>query len=150
MAAGLDYRVEIEAPRELREMLERGLNVTRWRSDPEMNAERLKRLVDEAALEARETAATEGYFSAQVSAGIDQSAEPWVVRVRVEPGERTRVGELEIRFSGPATSDGEARPLLKRVRDNWTLRRGQPFRQVECASWRAGAMQRRRSCKARR
>jgi translocation and assembly module TamA len=152
IAAGLDYRVEIEAPRELREMLERGLNVTRWRLDPEMNAERLKRLVDEAVLEARETAATEGYFSAQVSAGIDQSAQPWMVRVRVEPGERTRVGEVDIRFSGPAESDGGARALLKRVRDNWTLRRGQPFRQAEwdaakrqavreLAGWRYAAAQ---------
>ena len=152
MAAGFEYRVEIEAPRELRALLERGLNVTRWRFDPEMNAERLKRLVDEAVSEARETAATEGYFSAKVNATIDQSAEPWVVRIRVEPLERTRVASVEIRFSGPATTDGQARALLKRVRDGWTLRRGQPFRQAdwdaakraalrEAASWRYAAAQ---------
>ena len=133
-AAKLDYRVEIDAPRELKQVLEKGLNIVRWRGDPEMDDERLKRLVDEAIRESREAAATEGYFSAHVQAQVDSSAEPWVVRLRVEPGERTRVKSVDIRFSGPVTSDGEARPYLERARDNWTLRRGEPFRQAEWES----------------
>ena len=133
-AAKLDYRVEIDAPKELKQVLEKGLNIVRWRGDPEMDDERLRRLVDEAIRESREAAATDGYFSAHVQAAIDSSAEPWVVRLRVEPGERTRVSEVEIRFSGPATSDGEARPHLQRARQNWTLRPGQPFRQDEWES----------------
>jgi translocation and assembly module TamA len=136
--ARLDYRVEIEAPRELKATLEKGLNIVRWRLDPDMDAERLKRLVDEAVHEAREAAATDGYFSAQVRAEIESAEEPWVVRLRVEPGERTRVHEVEIRFSGPATSDGEARSLLAKVRENWPLRRGQPFRQED---WEAAKRQ---------
>jgi len=130
-AARIDYRVEIQAPGELKTTLERGLNVVRWKDDPEMDAERLKRLVDEAVRESREAAATEGYFSAQVRAEIDSSAEPWVVRLRVEPGERTRVHDIELRFLGPAANDAEARGLLEKVRAGWTLRRGQPFRQQD-------------------
>jgi translocation and assembly module TamA len=133
-AAKLDYRVEIEAPRELKEVLEKGLNIVRWRGDPEMDEERLKRLVDEAIRESREAAATDGYFSAHVQAQVDSSGEPWVVRLRVEPGERTRVSGVEIRFSGPAASDGEARPYMERARQNWSLRPGQPFRQGEWES----------------
>ena len=129
--ARLDYRVEIEAPREMKATLEKGLNIVRWRLDPEMDEERLKRLVDEAVSETRETAATEGYFSAQVRAELDASSEPWVVHLRVQPGERTRVGEIEIRFTGPVATDGEAQQHLKKVRENWLLRRGQPFRQEE-------------------
>ena len=67
-AAKLDYRVEIDAPRELKDVLEKGLNIVRWRTDPEIDEERLKRLVDEAIRESREAAATEGYFSARVNA----------------------------------------------------------------------------------
>ena len=37
----------------------------RWQNDPQMNAEQLRRLVKDAEREAREAAATEGYFSAQ-------------------------------------------------------------------------------------
>jgi translocation and assembly module TamA len=136
--AKLDYRVEIEAPRELKATLEKGLNLVRWRLDPDMDAERLKRLVDEAVHEAREAAATEGYFSAQVRAEVESAGDPWVVRLSVEPGERTRVQDVDIRFSGPATSDGEARPRLARVRENWTLRPGRPFRQDD---WEAAKRQ---------
>ena len=129
--AKLDYRVEIDAPGNLKATLEKGLNIVRWRLDPEMDEDRLKRLVDEATRESREAAATEGYFSARVHAEVDSSSDPWVVRLRIEPGERTRVQEVDLRFSGPATTDGEARPHLRRVRQSWTLRPGQPFRQVD-------------------
>ena len=138
-AAALEYRVEIEAPAALAKLLER-LSLLRWRGDPDMNAERLRRLVDEAVAEAKEALATEGYFSADVSSSIEQSSEPWLVRLRVEPGPRTRVGEVEIRFSGPVTADGEARSLMNRVRQGWTLRRGQPFRQEDWEAAKRGAV----------
>jgi len=131
---GLQYRVQIEAPRDIADMLRQGLNLARWQNDPQMTPEQLRRLAEEAVREARETAATEGYFSARVALSIEEAVEPWVVRLRVDPGERTEVGEIDIRFSGPAVDDEEARDALKRVRDNWTLRRGQPFRQ---ADWEA-------------
>ena len=40
-------------------------------------------------------------------------------------------GEVDIRFLGPATSDVEARSRMDKVRENWLLRPGQPFRQEE-------------------
>ena len=126
----LEYRVDIDAPPPLAKLLER-LSIMRWRDDPDMNPERLSRLVDEAVFEAKQACATEGYFSAQVASSIDQSAEPWVVHLHVNPGGRARVGDVNIRFTGPIVSDGEARPLVGRVRQNWSLRRGQPFRQED-------------------
>jgi translocation and assembly module TamA len=134
-AQALSYRLEIDAPRELAETLKKGLALARWQegkaSDPQMNAERLRRLADDAVREAREVAATEGYFSAQVSAQIDEGVTPRLVRLAVEPGARTHVAHAELRFSGPATQDPEARELFERVRDTWRLRRGQPFRQAD-------------------
>jgi len=131
---GLQYRVQIEAPRNIADMLRQGLNLARWQQDPQMTPEQLRRLAEEAVREARETAATEGYFSARVQLSIEEGVEPWIVRLSVDPGERTHVGEIDIRFLGPAVQDEEARNALKRVRDTWTLRRGQPFRQ---ADWEA-------------
>ena len=139
-AATLEYRVDIEAPPELAALLERGLSLMRWRDDPDMNGERLRRLVDESVREAKEAAATEGYFSAQVDATVDSAVEPWVVRLQVAPGSRTRVGEIDIRFSGPIVADGEARKVLERVRQNWSLRRGQPFRQEDWAAAKRDAV----------
>jgi translocation and assembly module TamA len=130
------YRVEIDAPRELARTLQSGLNLVRWASDPEMRdpemgPQRLKRLLEEAEREAREVAATEGYFGARVTTRIDESTQPRTVHLSLQPGERTRVGSVEIRFSGPAAEDPEAREALERVREQWRLRRGQPFRQED-------------------
>ncbi|HEX7055453.1 MAG TPA: autotransporter assembly complex family protein [Burkholderiales bacterium] len=133
-AATLEYRVQIDAPEPLAATLEQGLTLMRWRDDPEMSPERLRRLVDESVREAREAAATEGYFAAEVSAGIDSSVEPWLVRLEVRPGERAHVADVDIEFSGPIAEDDEAREIRRRVRQNWSLRRGQPFRQED---WQA-------------
>lgn len=129
--AQLQYRVEIEAPREMADTLRQGLNLARWQNDPQMTPEQLRRLAEEAVREARETAATEGYFSASVSVSVEEGADPWIVRLTMDPGERTEVGEVDVWFRGPATEDDEARELLRRVRDGWSLRRGQPFRQED-------------------
>ena len=149
-AQSVSYRVEVEGPREMAGLLRKGLGLARWQNDPEMSAERLRRLADDAVREAREVAATEGYFSPRVELAIDESQSPWRVKLTLEPGERTHVSEVEIRFSGPAAQDEEARALFKRVRDGWRLRRGQPFRQAdwdaakreaarELAGWRYAA-----------
>src|SRR5262249_39691795 len=42
------YRVEIQAPRELRDMLKSGLNLIRWQNDEALSPTLLERLVDEA------------------------------------------------------------------------------------------------------
>jgi translocation and assembly module TamA len=53
------------------------------------------------------------------------------VRLTLEPGERTHVAAVDIRFIGPAASDPQARALLEQVRASWLLRAGQPFRQED-------------------
>jgi translocation and assembly module TamA len=138
--AQLQYRVEIEAPEEMAATLRQGLSLARWQNDPQMTPEQLRRLADESVREARETAATEGYFSAQVSLSIQESPEQWVVRLAVDPGERTQVDDVDIEFRGPVTGDAEARELLARVRERWSLRRGQPFRQQDWDAAKRGAV----------
>lgn len=130
-AAGIEYAVEIEAPAALAETLRKGLNLVRWQGDPQMSPELLRRLADEAERDAREVAAAEGYFSPQVRVAIDEQARPWRVLVQLEPGERTTIAAVDIRFSGPAAADEQARDALDRVRAAWALPRGQPFRQED-------------------
>jgi translocation and assembly module TamA len=138
--AQLQYRVEIEAPEELLGMLEQGLSLSRWQNDPQMTPEQLRRLADEAVREARETAATEGYFSAQASVSVRQATEQWVVRLVLDLGPRTQVEDVDIEFRGPAAGDAQARELLARVRQRWSLRPGQPFRQQDWDNAKRGAV----------
>jgi translocation and assembly module TamA len=129
--AQLQYRVEVEAPEEMARLLRAGLSLARWQNDPQMTAEQLRRLADEAVREARETAATEGYFSPEVQVRIEEGPGPWLVRLSLQPGERTRVSDVDILVSGPVTADAEAAGLVRRVREGWGLRQGQPFRQED-------------------
>jgi translocation and assembly module TamA len=139
-AQAVRYRVEVDAPEELKKMLQTGLTLVHWERDSQMSAEQLRRLADDAVREAREAAATEGWFSAKVDASVDESVEPRVVRLRVEPGERTRVADVEIRFRGPATLDAAAKANFRRVRQTWSLRRGEPFRQADWDAAKRGAV----------
>jgi len=139
MAQAIRYRVEVEAPDELKKMLQTGLTLVHWERDPQMSAEQLRRLADDAVREAREAAATEGWFSARVEARIDDSVEPRVVHLRVEPGTRTLIGDVHISFRGPAADDAAAKDAFKRVRQTWSLRRGEPFRQADWEAAKRGA-----------
>ncbi|HZM34760.1 MAG TPA: BamA/TamA family outer membrane protein [Burkholderiales bacterium] len=122
------YRLSVEAPtKELREMIEKGLQLARWQDDPQMTLELLRRLADEAVMEARGALAAEGYFSALVSYTINSEATPWSVVIRVEPGTRATVRDVKIAFTGPATEDREAEKHLGQVRSEWLLRPGMPF-----------------------
>jgi translocation and assembly module TamA len=128
---GLKYRVEINAPKDMAEVLSKGLNLERWQDDPQMTPEQLRRLADEAVREARELAATEGYFSPRVEISIEEGPQPWTVRLMLQPGERVHIGEIDLRFTGPAVEDPRSAAIFKRVRDAWPLRRGEPFRQAD-------------------
>ncbi len=125
----LEYRVEIDAPRELREMLEQGLRLLRWQNDPQMDATLLERLVAEARADVRQAVATRGFFAAEVTTRIDRDTRPWTVRIRVEPGAPARVSSAEIDYSGPATGDPLAQGLLARIREEWRLPPGARFSQ---------------------
>ncbi|HZR68984.1 MAG TPA: BamA/TamA family outer membrane protein [Burkholderiales bacterium] len=128
-AAPLRYRIELQGPKELTGMLKEGLKLSRWQHDPGMTPELLERLLEESVRDAREAAATEGYFSAAVRGAIDRGSDPWIVTLTVDPGPRTTVDRVDIRVSGPAADDAEARGVIDRIRARWSLAAGQPFRQ---------------------
>ncbi len=136
----IQYRVELRAPRDLEATLQQGLALVRWEHEPDMSPELLDRLVEESVEQVRGAAAAEGYFSPEVTSSIDRSVDPWQVHLEVEPGERTRVSAVDIRFVGPAAEDPDAAPVFKRIRDDWLLRAGQPFRQSEWDSAKALAV----------
>jgi translocation and assembly module TamA len=121
------YRLVVDAPdKALREMLGRGLQLARWQDDAQMTPELLRRLADEAAVEAREALAAQGYFAALVSYSIERERTPWTVTLKVEPGARTVVRSVQLAFSGPGADDPEAARLLGEVRRDWLLKPGMP------------------------
>jgi translocation and assembly module TamA len=130
--AELPYRVELVGPKDLKEVVEPTLDLPRWRDFSGMTPDLLKRLVIEERDHIRSAVETEGYFSANVSAEVTEGEPEWLVRIEIDPGERTRIAQVDIRFSGPLLNDPDAEKRMKAVRESWGLPVGDPFRQ---ASW---------------
>jgi len=133
--------VEIVAPTPLKSAIQDSLDIVRWQEYAELTPEFFELLVAEAKAQARDAAEAEGYFSAMVSADVDGATTPATVRIRVEPGEPTRIADVSISVTGPAVTDppsgGEA---IARVRQRWSLPKGSIFRQADWAAAKSAAV----------
>ncbi|MFA5596678.1 MAG: BamA/TamA family outer membrane protein [Pusillimonas sp.] len=97
---------------------------------------RLRRRARDATLSAL---ATEGYFSAYVdlTVGQDHLGETW--DISIEPGERTVVEQVDIRFAGKITDPGFA-DRVSALKDEWPLDKGMPFINETWSSAKSGLM----------
>lgn len=140
--AELPYRVELEGPENLKQIIEPTLDLPRWKDYPGMTPDLLRRLAAEERDRIRAAVETEGYFSAKVSAEVTEGVPEWRVRIVIEPGERTRIKHVEIGFSGPLLKDPNAAQRMAEVRKAWTLPVGEPFRQADWDAAKADAVRR--------
>ena len=138
--AELPYRVELEAPENLKRVVEPILDLPRWKDYPGMTPDLLRRLAVEERDHIRAAVETEGYFSAKVSTEVTEGEPAWRVRILVDPGERTRIAKVEIRFSGPLLNDPDAGKRMSAVRRAWGLPVGAPFRQADWDAAKAEAV----------
>lgn len=84
---------------------------------------RLRRRAHDATVSALET---QGYFSPKVTleVGEDIGGETW--DIIIEPGERTTVGQVDLKFSGQITQP-EFTPRVAMLKREWPLTKGMPF-----------------------
>jgi translocation and assembly module TamA len=127
--AGLRFSTEIEAPSALAAALRENLDLVRWQDYDALTPELLDRLAGEARAQAAEILATRGYFSPQVTVGIEDREGARVVRIAVEPGEPTRVRSVRVEFTGPVLDDAEGAARMAAVRQAWPLVAGDAFTQ---------------------
>jgi translocation and assembly module TamA len=123
------FRLEVDAPGALAKTLVANLELARWQTYENLTSDLLVSLVDGAREDAREIAATEGYFSARVETRIEGQGRERVVRLAVEPGIPVRVQEVAITFREEPDPQ-----LAARVRERWALPAGEIFRQ---GAWEA-------------
>lgn len=131
----VSYKVRIEAPRKLRELLENNLDLMRWRGNPRVDLEQLQRLVRNAPAEAKTLVATEGYYTPTITSSLDTSGGTPVARVNVDPGQPVTVGDVDLDLRGFAASDQDATAFDgAALRNHWSLPVGAQFR---TADWEA-------------
>jgi translocation and assembly module TamA len=127
------FKVEITGAGPLAPLLEEHLEIRRHESDPELTQEELQRLIEITPQQIRELLATEGYFSPTVEAALVTGGEQPVARFRINLGDPTLIGSVDIRFSGEiATGPHRDEQRMNRLRRQWSLDPGERFRQ---AAW---------------
>ncbi len=134
------YRVEIDAPSPVKGAVERSIDLVRWQNYGGLSPELLELLINDAKEQARAAAESQGYFGANVSAVLDESAKPPTVRIHVEPGEPTRVSEVSIEATGPATEAAGEAATVADMRSKWLLPPGAVFRQADWAAAKTAAV----------
>ena len=137
-AAPLAYRVEVDAPRAVKTAVEAALDLVRWQGYEDMTEDLLDRLIVEAIDQAKEAAATVGYFSAHVDVAVERSTAhagaPLTLRVTIEPGTATRITSVRVSVSGAAQDDPVGGAAIAKAQREWLLPVGDVFTQ---ASWTA-------------
>ncbi|NQE49302.1 membrane protein [Herbaspirillum rubrisubalbicans] len=129
------YQVQIEAPAPVQSLLKDFLDISRYQDRDDISDEQLKFMMDTVGEQVRELSSTEGYFTptTKVSAQTEPAAngQPAVRRITltVDPGPRTEIGATDISVTGVAARQDQA--TVERIRQDWSLPVGQPFRQED-------------------
>jgi len=127
------YNVDIDAPKDLQDLLRDNLDLLRWRNFPDLPRDQIERLAEEAPAQAQRLLATQGYFSPQIAVRIDCPDDaPIEVVLSVQPGEPTRVQSVDLQVDGPDSKPDAA--LAARLSRAWALKPGAVFRD---ADWEA-------------
>ncbi len=123
------WQIELDAPREVRPLLEKHLDIYRYRGRPEVDAELLDRLVARTAGDARQLLSTEGYFSPTIEVSRTGDQDAGVVRLRVKTGTRATVSTADIVVGGAIADDPGENVHRMKIIGAWRLPPGSAFRQ---------------------
>jgi len=136
------FDLDIRAPQPLRGVLERHLDLRRYREVSDLDDAELARLIRMADEQVRELAATLGYFTPEVRITREPGTPPTIV-VTVEPGQPTAVNEVAIEFEGDIARSEEPDAMRQRegIRGDWRLPVGRPFTQSAWDDAKAAAVQ---------
>lgn len=130
-AQGPAFDLVVRAPDPLRELLERNLELRRFREVSDLDDAEIARLIVLAERDARELLATQGYFAPQVRITREPGPPRTRLVVAVEPGEIARVSEANVDFEGDIATSPDADAIAQReaIRGGWELPAGRPFTQ---------------------
>lgn len=123
------YRVDIVAPGPVADAMKSAVDLVRWQGFEDMTEDLLDRLARDAVPQAREAAATQGFFAATVEITVDRSTKPVTVRLLVTPGPVTLIDAVKITVDGPANDTPQGATAIGTLRDQWLLPKGEPFLQ---------------------
>jgi len=129
------FALEVQAPKDVRELLEQHMELQRYRQLPDLRRSELSRLLGAADGNIRSLLGTMGYFSPTVELQLietpDDEDSPRKVLVQVDPGEPTTIANADVDFTGVNADDPKGLSMRESIRRNWGLPEGAQFTQSE-------------------
>lgn len=133
------YRVELDAPDALDDLLTEFLDLFRYRDREDIGIDQLNFMVATAPEQVADLAATEGYFSTNTKVNVDRSGEVPVVHLTVEAGPRTHVTKANVDVRGAAAERSPEQ--VEQVLEQWPLNEGDAFTQEQWAAAKQSGLQ---------
>jgi translocation and assembly module TamA len=126
------FDIAVRAPPDVRELLEKHIELQRYRAVTDLDEAELARLVVLAERNVRNLVGTLGYFSPdiRITREGEANARPTIV-VAVDPGEATLIGPVAIKFLGDIAESPDPDALAQRaeIQRDWRLPNGRRFTQ---------------------
>ena len=124
------FTIQIQAPSEIRSLVDRFLNLKRYQQVPDLDNAELQRLLELSDTQIRNLLATQGYFTPQIDQTLHatpaQAGGIPRVAITIDPGPRTHISSAEVEITGAVTPE-----RLAALRERWLLPVGRPFRQED-------------------
>ena len=137
------FTLEVDAPKEVRALLEQHLELKRFRHQPDLQRRELTRLLGATDANVRELIGTMGYFSPSVTVELTDTPDedtPRKVVVKVDPGPPTVIEKSEVRFTGINARDELGTSQRLQIEENWPLQAGEQFSQSAWSSAKSGGL----------
>ncbi len=128
-AAKAVYKVEIDAPKALKDILEEHLDLARYNTRTDISEDQFQYMVETVGDQVRQFASTEGWFDPVTKATVEGEGDSRVVHITVDPGARTLIRRADVDVSGPAATQSPEQ--VAEMRKKWGLPVGNPFRQAD-------------------
>ncbi len=127
--AAAAYKVEVEAPKAIKEILQDHLDLSRYSARDDISPDQFNYMVETVGEQVRQFTSTEGYFDPQTTAKVEGSGDKRTVTITVDPGARTVIRAVDVSVSGPAATQSPEQ--IAEIRAKWGLPVGEPFRQAD-------------------
>lgn len=123
------YKVEVDAPRPVRKLLTEFLDLSRYKDRNDLTPEQINFMVETAPDQVRSLLATQGYFTPKTTVKVDEKDGRRIVRIDVDPNERTTIADVDIKATGAVVRKEPTR--IDEIRREWRLPVGKPFVQQD-------------------
>ncbi|MBF5002995.1 BamA/TamA family outer membrane protein [Diaphorobacter caeni] len=138
------FTLEVQAPEEVHELLEKHLELKRFQYQPDLQRRELTRLLGATDANVRDLLGTLGYFSPTVTVEVKETPDakeaPRQVTVNVEPGPETLIKQSEVRFSGVSADAPDGLAQREAIQRGWPLKTGERFTQSAWSGAKSGGL----------